>query len=245
MYKKSARYYDALYHFKDYQAASTRLVEFMRHYHPNARTVLDVACGTGRHVELLRAADYEVEGLDINPDLLGLARSRSPGARFHQGDMIDFDIGRKYDVVMCLFSSIAYAKTSGNFAKAVASMGRHLAPGGLLIIEPYFTPEQFWVGRLNANYVDQPDLKIVWMFVPEKIGHNLSRIDIHYMVGTPQGVEEFRELHEHGLFTHQEYLDAFLALNLESHLDKAGLFNRGLYLAKAQLRSDPLPDRRA
>lgn len=228
MFTKSARFYDAIYHFKDYETAVRRLCGFIDLYHPGARTLLDVACGTGRHLELLKDR-YVVEGLELNEELLETARRRCPDVPLHAGNMVDFDLKRRFDIVTCLFSSIAYVKSVDNFFRTIATLSRHLSPGGLLVIEPYFTPEQYWVGRLTMNVVDQPELKIIWMYVSE-LRDCLSVLDIHYMVGTPSGVDEFRELHELGLFRHQDYLDGLARAGLSPHHDPQGLFQRGLYL---------------
>jgi hypothetical protein len=58
----------------------------------------------------------------------------------------------------------------------------------------------------------------------------LSFLVFHYMVGTPQGIEYFTERHELGLFTHEEYLEAFRKAGLEIIHDPEGLDGRGLYI---------------
>jgi SAM-dependent methyltransferase len=231
MFTESAEFYDALYAFKDYGAASGALEEIVRRHRPGARSLLDVGCGTGRHLEHLRGR-YDVEGLDLNPKLLEVARRRCPGVPFHEADMADFQLGRRFDVVACLFSAIGYVKTLPRMRSAVAAMARHLEPGGLLVVEPWFAPDRYWTGTITANFVDQPDLKIAWMYTSEREG-DVSVLDIHYLVGRPAGVELLRERHEIGLFTHEEHLDAFRRADLEVHHDPVGLFNRGLYVGLA------------
>lgn len=228
MFTKSAKFYDALYAFKDYGAAAGALHDVLDRRHPRARTLLDVGCGTGRHLEHLRRF-YRVEGLDLNADLLEIARRRCPEVPFHQGDMVDFSLARRFDVVTCLFSSIAYVRTLGNMRAAVANMARHCRPGGLVVVEPWFTPESYWTGTITANFVDQPELKIAWMYTSER-EDRLSILDIHYLVGTSEGVEHFTERHAMGLFTHDEYLLAFRNAGLTVEHDPEGLFKRGLYL---------------
>jgi SAM-dependent methyltransferase len=231
MFVKSARFYDALYEFKDYAAACDRLHEVIQGTRPGAASLLDVACGTGRHLEHLRRL-YDVEGMDLNPELLAIARERCPGVPLHQADMQDARLDRTFDVVTCLFSSIGYLRTTQALTAAVANMARHLNPGGILVIEPWFSPDRFWVGRLTANYVDRPDLKIAWMYTSE-IRDGLSVMDIHYLVGTPAGVEYFTERHELGLFTDEEYREAVTGAGLMVDYDPDGLFGRGMYIGVA------------
>jgi SAM-dependent methyltransferase len=231
VFTESAAFYDVLYSFVDYEATVRELRATLDAQAPHARSLLDVGCGTGRHLELLRER-YEVEGLDINPTMLKAARERCPGVTLHEADMADFSLGSRFDLVMCLFSSIGYVRTEARLRSAVLCMSRHLAPGGLLIIEPWFTPEQYWTGTITANHIDQPDLKLTWMYTSEREGA-VSVLDIHYMVGRPAGIETFRERHEIGLFTEQQHIDAFSKAGLEARHATGGPFGRGLYLAWA------------
>jgi ubiquinone/menaquinone biosynthesis C-methylase UbiE len=190
--------------------------------------LLDVACGTGKHLEHLREY-YQVEGLDISPELLEIARWRCPAVPFHKEDMKAFRLGRTYDVITCLFSSIGYVKLVEDLGKAVANMAYHLSPGGMLVVEPWFSPENYWTGRVFANSVNEADLKIAWMYIQEVEGR-ISVSNIHYLVGTPQGIDHFVERHERGLFTHEEYLAAFRKAGLKVDYDSKGLAGRGMYI---------------
>ena len=228
MYRRAAGLYDTLYGFQDCAGAAERLHDLIQQQRPEARTLLDVACGTGRHLEHLRG-QYQVEGLDTNAEMIEIARRRCPGVPFHHADMLDFCLAERFDVVTCLFSSVAYGRTLQNLDRAIKRMAAHLVPGGLLFVEPYFTPESYWVGYLKANFAEEPDLKIAWMYL-NGLKDRLSVLDIHYLVATPEGVEHFTEVHELGLYTHQEYLDSFRKAGLRvSHDDVVGLFDRGLY----------------
>lgn len=228
MFNKSAKYYDELYHFKDYKLASLRLREWIKKYSPGAKTLLDVACGTAKHIEHLQE-DYHVEGLDVSQDLLDQAKKRCPEVTFHQADMIDFQLKQKFDVITCLFSSIGYVKSLDNLNRAVSCMGHHVKPGQLLIIEPFFGPDEFWTDYVTANFVDQPELKICWMYTAEA-RDRIAYLEINYMVGTPSGIEHFVEPHEIGLFTAQEYKDAFVKAGFKVDFDDEGLFGRGMYI---------------
>lgn len=139
--------------------------------------MLDVACGTGLHLAYLKD-QYTVEGLDLDPNMLKIARRRCPGVPFHQGDLVDFDLGRTFDVVLCLFSSIGYAKTLARMQQAVQTMARRLRPGGLLVVEPWLTPDVFETGLIDARFIDEPDLKIARMNTVVAEGR-LTIVDFH------------------------------------------------------------------
>jgi SAM-dependent methyltransferase len=228
MFVKSARFYDALYWFKDYRAACDALHAIVQREVPGATTLLDVGCGTGKHLEHL-GRDYRVEGLDLSGDLLALARERCPGVPLHQADMSNFSLGRTFDAVTCLFSAVAYVRTAERMEAAVACMARHLNETGVLVIEPWFSPERLWTGHITANFVDQQDLKIAWMYTTE-VQDGVSVLNIHYMVGTPAGVETFTERHEMGLFTDDQYRHALERAGLTVEYDPVGPFGRGMFV---------------
>jgi SAM-dependent methyltransferase len=230
MFERSVAYYDALYAFKNSPASAERLRATIARLHPGARTILDVACGTGFALAELQPF-YEVEGVDLSAEMLAAARARCPTVRVHQADMAAFELNRVFDVVTCLFSSIAYVETVQRLRTAIASMARHLAPGGLLLVEPWFTPDTYWTDRLTANVVDEPDLKISWMYLSRLVGR-LSVLDIHFQVGTPRGIEQFVERHQLGLFTHEEYLESFTAAGLRVMHEPDGVHGRGLYVGR-------------
>ncbi len=235
MFSKSAKYYDEIYASvdKDYAAEAAKTHALIKKYKcTKGKRLLDVACGTGIHAGYL-SKYYQVEGLDLDAKMLAVAKKKHPGIRFYQGDMVDFDLGRQFDAVVCLFSSIGYARTKSRMQKAIKTMARHVLPGGVLIIEPWFAPEQWHPGRASMTHVDQPNLKIVRMSLSRQRG-KLSLIEFQYLVGTPKGIEHQVEIHELGLFTHQQYMDALKAAGLNVIHDPEGLDGRGLYVGQKE-----------
>ena len=146
MFSNSAAIYDAVYSFKDYADESERLRVLIEESAPGAATLLDVACGTGKHLEQLQAW-YEVSGVDLDPELLAIARARLGDVELLTSDMTDFALGRRFDVVTCLFSSIGYVETVERLGSAIAAMAAHLKPEGVLIVEPWLSPEEWMVDR--------------------------------------------------------------------------------------------------
>ena len=234
MFSRSARIYDAIYaSIRDYPREAAELERLIQERRPRARTLLDVACGTGAHLEHLTG--YEVEGLDLDPGMLAVARERLPGVRFHEGDMAAFDLGKRFDAVVCMFSSIGYARTEKRLRSAIASMARHLEPGGVLVVEPWLSPDVWMDRHVGAVFVDEPELKIARMNIAQREG-NVSILELEYLVGTPDGLDRFSERHELGPFTVEQYLEAFRAAGLESEHDPEGPMGRGLYVAQSDLQ---------
>ncbi|WP_369140359.1 class I SAM-dependent methyltransferase [Modestobacter versicolor] len=231
MFTKSAAFYDALYHFVDYPAAVAQLDELVQRHVPGAATLLDVGCGTGRHLQEFQRS-YDVVGLDLDGQLLEVARQRCPGVPFHEASMVDFELERRFDVVTCLFSAIGYVQTVEDMRRSVATMARHLNPGGLLVVEPWFEPDRYWTDTVTANHADQPDLKICWMYTSKREG-DVSVLDIHYLVGTPERVEHLVEEHRIGLFTREQMTAAMTDVGLSVEHDPVSPFNRGLYVGRA------------
>jgi ubiquinone/menaquinone biosynthesis C-methylase UbiE len=231
MFSKSAQYYDEIYASidKDYGAEAAKAHTIIQKYKKaKGKSLLDVACGTGFHASLL-SKYYQVEGLDLDPEMLLVAKKKHPKIRFHQGDMTNFDVDRQFDVIVCLFSSIGYAKTKTRLQRAIKNMRKHLHPGGVMLIEPWFTPNQWNPGRVSMTEVDKPDLKIVRMSHSGQKG-NISTIEFQYLIGISKGIQHHVEIHELGLFTHKEYVDAFKSAGLKVKHDAEGLDGRGLYI---------------
>lgn len=59
---------------------------------------------------------------------------------------------------------------------------------------------------------------------------NISVIEFQYLIGTPKGIEHATEILELGLFTKQDYLQAFQKAGLKVSHDPKGLDGRGLYI---------------
>ncbi len=230
MYPKTNLYYDAIYSWKDYAGDAARLcliiTEKARTEKP-AATLLDVACGTGMHLSYLQG-HFEVEGLDFDEGMLDLARERLPGVPLHRASMNNFDLGKRFDVVTCLFSAIGAMTSPEELEQAICCMARHTNPGGLIMIEPWLPPDVFETGRLNALFVDQPDLKLVRMSISAREG-DVALFDFHYLIGTPEGISTTTELLRLGLFTPEQYMAAFTACGLQVEHDKQGLLERGMY----------------
>jgi len=229
MFLESSELYDAIYHFKNYARECEILRAVIAVAAPGALTILDVACGTGEHDKFLKE-HYAVDGVDLNENYLGAARVKNPAGRYTRGDMTDFDLATTYDAVTCLFSAIGYVRTIDRMNRAIASMARHVKPGGVLIVEPWITPDGWKSGNTFIHAGEIGADKVCRMSLSGREG-NLSVVLMHYLRGTPDGIEHYSERLELGLFTRDEMTRAFESAKMQVRYDTEGLMGRGLYIA--------------
>jgi len=224
-----AETYDLVYSSKDYRGEARKVVRILRSRLGRGRKgLLDVCCGTGEHLRYLKRS-FRVEGLDGSRAMLRIARKKLPDVSFHSGDMMSFDLGREYDAVINLFSSIGYARSIRNLNRAIRCMARHLRPGGVLLVEPWVTPTA-WRGRsAHLDVVEQPEIKIARASTSRRRGR-LSWFDMHHLVATSKQTTHFVERHVLGLFTRGEMKQAFRKAGFGVEYDPEGLFGRGLYI---------------
>jgi SAM-dependent methyltransferase len=232
MFDASADYYDIIYAtFKDYARETALIAGLLRQVRPGCRTVLDVACGTGEHARRLAAEGFIVDGLDLDPGLLRIARRKHPEGRFHEADMSAFHIDRRYDAVMCLFSSIGYLRTLERVAAAVQCFKEHLEPGGVIVVEPWFAPGGLDPDRVARNSGEADGVRVTRVSRVE-IDGRISRLHFDYEITDGTGTRRASEVHELGLFTPPELLAVFRQAGLEVQYDPGGLTDRGLYVAR-------------
>lgn len=146
--------------------------EFVMSFAP--RTVLDAGCGTGRVATELARRGVAVVGVDLDPDLLERARRRAPDLEWVVADLVEVDLRRQFDVVVMAGNVLPFADPAHR-AGIIATMARHLQPGGRLVAGATLTPgwptvddherwcvaaglvaEDHYAGWDHAEFVDRP-----------------------------------------------------------------------------------------
>jgi len=230
-YTGSAEVYDLIYaDIIDYPAAAEQVTSLIRVRKPDAHTLLEAACGTGAVLLPLRA-QFEVHGFDLSADMLRVARAKIPDIDLRQGDMRDFQWGRRFDAVICMFSSIGYMTDYDSLEAAYGSFAAHLVPGGVVIVESWLEPAAYIVGHVGGYVAGDDRLQVhrvntSWL---EESGR-VSVFDMHHLVGRPAGVSYFVERHRLGLFTTAEHLRALAAAGFEAEHEPDLFLGRGTYV---------------
>ncbi|WP_007023450.1 class I SAM-dependent methyltransferase [Saccharomonospora iraqiensis] len=216
---------------KNWEEEARDVTAIVRAHCPRADSLLDVACGTGAHLAEFARQFGHTEGVEIAPAMRQRALGRVPaGTAVHAGDMRTMRLDRHFDALTCLFTSAAFLPTPADLTTAIRRMAAHVLPGGVLVVEPWYFPEDFLDGYLGGDLVRTPDR------VVSRVSHSVRRADathlhVEWTVADSSGIRRFTELEVMSLFTREEYLTAFDAAGCEAHYRPGWLTGRGLFVA--------------
>ena len=231
-YENSAAAYDVLHaaRGKDYRREAATVVDRIHRHLPGAGSILDVACGTGLHLATFAELGFDVEGVDLSASMIEEARGRVPGAVLHQGDMRTFRLARRFDAVVCLFSSIGYMRTPADLATSLATMRDHLVDGGVLVVEPWYEPDRWHDGAVFGEGAEAGGLAVARVSRSWREGDE-SVIEMHFAVARSDRTWAFTEVHRMGLMTTAAQLELYCDVGLVVEHEHPGLTDRGLFVA--------------
>ena len=124
--------------------------------------VLDIACGTGRILLPVLQAGVDADGLDLFEPMLETARRKAAALGFipdlNHGDMADFELPRRYALIMITFNAFCHMLTTDDQLRCLGCIRRHLLPGGLLAFDGGF-PGLAWIGAPQDQRELEGELK--------------------------------------------------------------------------------------
>lgn len=130
--------------------------ELLREHAPDARSMLEIGCGTGRLLSLCEPNFETVVGIDLHVELLEFAARRVERSDLVRADATDCALGRSFDAV-CAFEYVtAHFRTGAEVRAFLDTVSEHLRPGGVLVFDAVSDPsavheESVGVYR-SANY---------------------------------------------------------------------------------------------
>ena len=129
-YKEFAKYYDKFYKNKNY----VKEVEFLLNFIHQDDKIIDIGCGTGLHASLLEQKGFRVDGLDLNKEMLDIAKTRVHSNLYLQ-NILEINLNQKYDVVISMFAVLNHLKNLKELEKALMNLKNILTDDGKIIID--------------------------------------------------------------------------------------------------------------
>ena len=179
-----SRYYDLLYKDKDYKSEVDYISEIISRYiRYKPASLLDIGCGTGKHLKFFKEKGFNVAGVDLSENMISEAKKHlGQDEDLCCGKASEFNLGRKFDVIVSLFHVMSYQTENSELEKVFNNVHNHLNEGGLFIFD-------FWYGP--AVLTDPPVVKVKRLEddairvlrVTEPVMHvNMNTIDVNFEV---------------------------------------------------------------
>lgn len=171
----------------------------LRHFPPQTKTILELACGTGIQAVRFAQAGFEVTGLDLSYEMLELAKSKAEKAQVQldlvQADMLDMAGLGRFDAVTCYSDSICYMPDEEALAQVFREVATLLNDGGVFLFDVHSTYQMDEIFPGYAYHENYEDFAFVWdtyegeaphsiaheltFFVKEKDGRFVRRDELH------------------------------------------------------------------
>lgn len=129
-------YYHQLYNNRDYAEAETFMTNILNYLKLNkGASILDLACGKGRHSIFLNSKGYKVYGVDLSKQSIDHAKNNeSENLTFTVHDMRD-NIDKKFDAVFNLFTSFGYFEDESDDIAVLETIKNSMNDNSVAVID--------------------------------------------------------------------------------------------------------------
>ena len=218
IYYDISKYYDLMYvNDETYQTEINRVFSIVNQYKNSAgNELLDIACGTGAQAVYLQN-HFNVTGIDLNNEMLSVAKEKVKSAVFMKADMFDFDLGKQFDVIVSLYGAIGHAETIKDLFNGMKCVYKHLKKGGIFIITPFNTKESYndaLVIRSRAsNFTGLTGF--CRMETVKRLSDDKIIIEMHHLISNELNVKYHKYTQYISLFSEGEYINSIQTAGLK------------------------------
>jgi SAM-dependent methyltransferase len=197
---KYAELYDTFYSSKNYSAEVSFIQRMLDQYLPEGRVILDYGCGTGNHSIILAGKNYRVIGVDVNEEMLRIAKRKTAGRNnpsfLSIGERESIE-SQSIDVCICLFDVLSYMNSNNEILDFLHFVHRVLVTKGLLIFDFWYGPGVFHLGPQRRWKEYRGDgKKILRLTNPRQLfEHNIVSVEHKVLIFHGNSVDEVDETH--------------------------------------------------
>lgn len=201
-----AKYYDLLYHDKDYKIEAQYISDLIKHYGSHTKTIFEMGCGTGKHAKLLSEKGYDIFGIDLSQTMLDEAKKLKVNCEI--GDVRTFRTERKFDTVISLFHILSYQTTDDDAASFFETAKEHLNKNGIIIFDIWYKDAVLaQLPEKRIKELENDEIKVKRFCIPEHIEDQslvLVNYNIEIIDKKTSRVEVIKETHPMRYFSEDE-----------------------------------------
>jgi SAM-dependent methyltransferase len=173
--------YDLLYAGKKYEEEALYLAAKVRGACPQAKSILELGSGTGRHARLMCDQGFEVVGIERSQGMLDKAR-KTPheSLTYIEGDIRTCEAGRRFDAVVSLFHVVSYLTSNDDILAAFGNARRHLDRGGVFAFDFWYGPAVLTCKPENRHLELTSDALEITRFAQTKLDYNRNVASVAY-----------------------------------------------------------------
>jgi len=196
-----SKYYNLLYKDKDYEAEAKYIETLIKKSSVNAKTILELGCGTGKHAKILSGEGFKVHGIDLSETMLNEAyKLQNENLTFEQGDVRTFSTDNMFDVVISLFHVINYQITNEDLISYFKTAHKHLKPGGVFIFDCWYGPAVLAERpESRVKEIENSEIKVIRKAEPV-LYPNKNAVDVNYDIEITDkksgNIEKISETHK-------------------------------------------------
>lgn len=120
------------------------------------KSILELACGTGRITIALAKAGFKVTGIDYAEGMLTEAREKSTQAgvavEWVKGDMRDFNLKKKFSLIFLAANALCHLLTLDDFEASMAAVRNHLTPNGRFVISVFVSRNELLINKPGERF---------------------------------------------------------------------------------------------
>jgi SAM-dependent methyltransferase len=206
-YQRLSQFYDI--DWSDFSRQYFDLIDELLHQHELVPArVLDIACGTGTLAISLAQHGHLVHGVDISPEMIAIAKSKSVGMTnlsFDIQDMVHLKVDGKFDLVTCTFDSINYIVRLNDLRKLFRRAASVLNERGLFIFDS--NTRALYMSHSGETHKKELDGQSFMQYCTYDSARNLATTAFSFADGTyeihrqrPYGYDELEPLLKHAGF---------------------------------------------
>ena len=233
-YDLFAEYYDELMGEVDYPARARYIDGLIKQCKPDARLLVDLACGTGSMTVEFAAKGYDVIGVDLSENMLSKAREKSDGSILYLcQSMQELDMYGTIDAFVCTLDSLNHIEDREQLLLALSRVSLFLEPDGVFVFDMNTLYKHEHILADNAFVYETEDVFCVWQ--NEYCGEGRVEIMLDFFEQQPDG----SYLRESEFFTETAYSLA----ETKRLLEEAGLQLLAAYDDMTSLPPSPESER--